>query len=341
MNAWYQQTAPQQDVVLSTRIRLARNVASLPFGSRLSRDQREQLDTQVQQALETIHLGDNSLSFLRLDDMDPVERQALVEQHEISPDFAKNPDGRLLVLSQDGSISIMVNEEDHLRIQVLHSGLALKEAYELCNRLDDVLDSQLGFAFDRKLGYLTACPTNLGTGLRASVMLHLPGLQQQKMISRLADTVGKLGLTIRGTYGEGSGVVGAVYQLSNQITLGITEKDAMENLENVTAQIIQSEEQARKALAQNQTALEDKLWRSYGVLKNARLLSSEECQQTLSWVRMGVAMKLLPPIPYSTLNQLLLTTGSASVCKNEGQLLRPEDRDRVRAGYVRKVLQEN
>ena len=207
MNAWYQQTAPQQDVVLSTRIRLARNVASLPFGSRLSRDQREQLDTQVQQALETIHLGDNSLSFLRLDDMDPVERQALVEQHEISPDFAKNPDGRLLVLSQDGSISIMVNEEDHLRIQVLHSGLALKEAYELCNRLDDVLDSQLGFAFDRKLGYLTACPTNLGTGLRASVMLHLPGLQQQKMISRLADTVGKLGLTIRGTYGEGSGVV--------------------------------------------------------------------------------------------------------------------------------------
>ena len=132
-----------------------------------------------------------------------------------------------------------------------------------------------------------------------------------------------------------------MYQLSNQITLGITEKDAMENLENVTAQIIQSEEQARKALAQNQTALEDKLWRSYGVLKNARLLNSEECQQTLSWVRMGVAMKLLPPIPYSTLNQLLLTTGSASVCKDEGQLLRPEDRDRVRAAYVRKVLQQS
>ena len=131
MNAWYQQTAPQQDVVLSTRIRLARNVASLPFGSRLGRDQREQLDTQVQQALETIHLGDNTLSFLRLDDMDPVERQALVEQHEISPDFAKNPDGRLLVLSQDGSISIMVNEEDHLRIQVLHSGLALKEEHAI------------------------------------------------------------------------------------------------------------------------------------------------------------------------------------------------------------------
>ena len=265
MIKWYQSEGPDNGIVLSSRIRLARNLVDFPFHSKISFEQREHLNEKVASALKNINLGDNKLRFLKLNELSQLKRYSLVEQHEISREFAAEPEHRMLVLSEDHAISIMVNEEDHLRIQVMTNGLDLRKAYRLCDQIDDVLDETLTYAFDEKLGYLTSCPTNLGTGLRASVMMHLPALEQTGLISKLTSTINKLGLTIRGTYGEGSSVIGSIYQISNQITLGITEQDAIQNLESVARQIIESEEKARESLKnQDSRRLEDVVFRSLG-----------------------------------------------------------------------------
>lgn len=338
MTKWYQTQGEYSDIVLSSRIRLARNIKNIPFNNKLTSEQRKQINKSVKQALSNINLGDNKLKFIDMSSLSDFERYELVEKHSISIEFAKNPKDRMLVLSEDLGISIMVNEEDHIRIQVLNSGLELNKAYEICNMLDDVINEVLPYAYDEKLGYLTSCPSNLGTGLRASVMLHLPGLESTGLISRLSSAVSKLGLTIRGTYGEGSKVLGSVYQLSNQITLGITEKSAIENLQNVVMQVIESEKRAQEMLAKDKTALEDKVFRSLGTLKYARVMSSKELVENISNVRLGVCMGIIKDVPINILNELTMTTGTAGICAMENKELSPAQRDLIRAKTVREKL---
>ena len=243
---WYEKAGKESDVVISTRVRLARNLADMPFPNRMTPDQKAAVERRVRDAI----LSGNSaiasdFDFVQMDDLSNEQAVSLVERHIVSPEFIANAKGRGFLISKDERISIMVNEEDHVRIQVLHEGLALSEAAEMADRIDTLLNESLRFAFDSELGYLTQCPTNLGTGMRASVMLHLPALTENGAMSRISTNLSKLGLVIRGTYGEGSNVIGAMYQLSNQITLGLSEKEAVENLQNITIQLISEERKTR------------------------------------------------------------------------------------------------
>ncbi len=338
MSKWYELPAPHEDIVLSSRIRLARNLSDFPFESRMSDDQRRQLADKVKAALQDIPVGGTPLSFVEMESLDEIKRYAMVERHEVSREFVKNPKNRMLGLSADESVSIMVNEEDHLRIQVMANGLNLSSAFQLCNEIDDALDAKVDYAFDEKLGYLTTCPTNLGTGLRASVMVHLPALEKSGLMNQLTATINKLGLTIRGTYGEGSKVLGSIYQISNQITLGITEQDAIENLESIVLQVIENEKHARESLLNDKHRLEDVVCRSLGALRYARLLSSKEFFEEVSNVRLGISLGVIHDVEIPRLNRLMALTGSASVCEREGKNLSPQDRDFVRAGIVRNYL---
>ena len=234
MNKWYQ-TKSNNDSVLSTRIRFARNLESFPFPCRLDEQGREAVCHAVRDALADV--SGLKLYYIEMNQLSPRQAVALAERHLISPEFATPRKGRALLLSEDESVSIMLCEEDHVRIQVIRGGLDLEGAFELANKIDDLLDSKLNFAFDERIGYLTQCPTNLGTGMRASVMMHLPALSKCGQMPRLASTVSKLGLTIRGTFGEGTGAKGDLYQLSNQVSLGISEQSALDNLKAIAMQI--------------------------------------------------------------------------------------------------------
>ena len=248
----------------------------------------------------------------------------------------------MLALSKDDSVSIMVNEEDHLRVQVLASGLDLEHALDIANKIDDVLDESLDYAFDDQLGFLTACPSNLGTGLRASVMLHIPALEKAGALNKMSGTISKLGLTLRGTYGEGSKAMGSIYQLSNQITLGISEEQAVKNLHEITIQIIEKEREARKALVKSEKFV-DQIYRCYGILKYAKLISSEEFFDLMSYVRIGISEKVLAPdiaehVTTQKLNYLLSQIGSATISQNAKEDLPPEKRDSIRAKIIQEIL---
>ena len=342
MNKWYESAENSSDIVLSSRIRLARNLAKYPFCGRLTPEQAGKLDTEVRQALEKINLGENRFDFIRMEQLSRSEGLAMVEHHVISPDFLEKDPGRMVALSKDSSISVMINEEDHIRIQVLASGLNLEQALETANRIDDVLDESLEYAFDDQLGFLTACPSNLGTGLRASVMVHVPALEQAGALNKLAGTISKLGLTIRGTYGEGSKAQGALYQISNQITLGISEEQAIKNLRSIVLQVVEKEKEARKALISSEQFV-DRIYRCYGTLKYARMVSSEEFYELISYVRIGISERVLPAeildkIKLEDLNALLFRVGSATICKAAGSELAPEQRDAIRAKMIQEVL---
>lgn len=332
---WYCQTGERSDMVVSTRIRLARNLAHFPFPNRMTAEQRREVVENVCEAVEQI----GGLALKRVDLSACPEREvlALVERHVISYDFARSSDSTLL-LSEDERISIMINEEDHVRIQVLSAGLDLKEAYTLADRVDTALDERLHFAFDDRLGYLTQCPTNLGTGMRASLMLHLPALQEGGAIRHIASTVSKLGLTIRGAFGEGSQPQGAFYQMSNQVTLGISESAAIDNLIGIAEQIMKEEEAARKQTA-TKAAFEDRVWRSLGLLKTARLLSNEEAMKLLSNVRFGICVGTLNDVPLETVTALISDIQPGCLMSAVGEDLAPEARDAHRATLVRKALQ--
>lgn len=338
MNKWYMQEAEQNDLAVSTRIRLARNVSDLPFKNKITKKQMIELNERVKSALENINFGENPFSFIYLDKISEIERISLVERHLISSNFAKNPENKMLVLSKDNSISIMVNEEDHIRIQVLSNGLDLDKTYETCNRIDDLLSERLNFAFDEKLGYLTACPTNIGTGLRASVMLHLPGIEKSGGIQGLIKTVSRLGLTIRGSYGEGTKSVGSTYQISNQVTLGLSEKTAISNLSNIVGKIISSERATRSEYIVGNIKIEDQIQRSLGILKYAYLMSSEEFYENASNVRLGISEGIIKNIPLIALNELLNEVGGATICAQKGEMLSPEERDKIRAKIIREKL---
>ena len=268
-------------------------------------------------------------------DLSKAQRISLAERHLISPDFISQQDGAL-ILTDDEAISIMLCEEDHIRLQVMMSGLALKEAYSVADKIDNILSAGLNYAFDERIGYLTQCPTNLGTAMRASVMLHLPALTKCGQIGRLASTVSKLGLVIRGAHGEGTSPKGEIYQLSNQITLGISEEEALDNLQSIALQLVAQERAAAQSLMEN-PAQEDKMWRALGILKNARMLSCDEFMELASLVRMGARAGKID-VDIKKLNEITYSVQPATINAHEGRELTAQQRDIMRADMVRKAF---
>ncbi len=334
---WYEKSGNCGDVVCSTRVRLARNLKQFPFPAKATVPQREAVEQKVRDALLS---GNSILSkefrFVPLENASEEEAVSLVERHIVSPEFISDRRGKAVLISDDESISIMINEEDHLRIQVLREGFSLKEAAETADRIDTLLSETLDFAYDPEFGYLTQCPTNLGTGMRASVMLHLPALTENGAMPRIASNLSKLGLTIRGTYGEGSKSVGGLYQLSNQITLGLSENEAIENLRSITVQLMEEERKARSQMAQD-VAWQDKIDRAAGILKTARVLSSSECMELLSYVRFGISVGILQGVTTEELNGLMVNVQPGTLMAKAGKPLDQNQRDVLRATKVREV----
>lgn len=334
MSSWYTTHAPEDDIAVSTRIRLARNLSGLPFPARMTPEQRRELNLKVKNAvLQSNTPFAKSLKYIDMADVPQTEIAAMVERHIISPEFAEENADRAIIISADESISIMIGEEDHVRIQVILGGLQLEKAYDIAEQLDSLLYNELHFAFDRSLGFLTECPTNLGTGLRASVMLHLPVTESNGEISSIAETVGKIGFTVRGMYGEGTKASASMYQVSNQITLGISEKNAIDNLKIITAQLIDKERKARNGL--NKIKLEDMCFRALGTLQNSRILSSKEMMDLLSRIKLGISMGI---IKTDVLPIKLFIEGQPNMLMKKYGQLEPEERDIYRAAFIRDAL---
>lgn len=333
--SWYNEKAPQDDVVISTRIRLARNIAGIPFPSRMNCEQRETINESIKKTLiESNTPFAKSLKFIRMRDIPENERYSMIERHIISPEFANNCENRAVILSDDESISIMIGEEDHIRIQVILGGLQLEKAYDIAEQIDALLCGGLDIAFDKRLGFLTECPTNLGTGLRASVMLHLPVCEASGEIPTLSQSVEKIGFTVRGMYGEGSKAVASLYQISNQITLGISEKNAIDNLKIIAMQLVEKEKHARENL--NRLKVEDLCMRALGILKGARILDSGEMMKHLSEIKLGVGMGIIEgeiPSPVK-----LMIEGQPYMLMRVFGIMEPDERDIYRANMIRKAL---
>jgi len=335
---WLNGEGPESFAVLSSRIRLARNVKEFPFPPAASADSREKLIDFISSAIEkTPELKDGS--FLRSGDINSLARKLLVERHLISPEFMREGTGRGLYIDDLEKISIMLNEEDHIRLQVISSGMSLYECWEEANKIDSAMAKLLEFGFDNTFGYLTSCPTNVGTGLRASILIHLPGLVLTREIDSVIGRISKFGLMVRGFYGEGTDVLGNLFQISNQTTLGRTEEEIIDSLVKVSAQIIEYEKNAQETLMRDAPEqIEDKVWRSYGILQNARVLTSTEVMNLLSALRMGLSLGLIDKIGYRDINELMIMTQPAHVQTLMGREMDNTERDMIRADLVREKL---
>jgi len=336
---WMDGSGPLADIVVSSRIRLARNVAGFHFWSHADAEQRHQIRRFVHEKLMTSSLAEE-LWFVELEQLTPLERHVLQERQLISRQLAQGEGARGVAISTDESLALMINEEDHLRVQVLGSGLQLTELYERIRGVDDLLESCISFAFSPELGYLTACPTNVGTGIRVSVMLHLPALKLTGQIEKFFRAAKDMSLAVRGLYGEGTEPAGDLYQLSNQVTLGRTEEEIIRDLmENAVVPVVQYERQAREHLLQRKSvALDDKIHRAMGVLRHARLITSDECKFLLSFLRLGIHLHRIEDIGLEQVNELFLLTQPAHLQHLRGRDLSPEERDAARAELVRQYL---
>jgi len=330
---------PFDRIVLTSRVRLARNLKDTPFPGRASKQQREdhlQAIQPVVEALPPMKKGFAS-DLVSLEDLD---RQLLVERHLISRELAKKKQGAAFVLSKDETCSIMINEEDHLRMQVILPGLQIKEAWKAVNKLDTLLEDKLPIAFSGRYGFLTACPTNTGTGIRVSAMLHLPGLVIAEHMQQTITAVNKLGLAVRGLYGEGTEALGNVFQISNQMTLGETENDIIERLNKVVVQVIENEENARaKLLESNPEMLFNNIGRAYGILTNAHVISSKEAKNLLSLLRLGLDLGYFPDMDPEVVDELFIVTEPGHIQSKEAKKMSPEERDIMRATQLRERLE--
>lgn len=338
---WMDGSGSLADVVISSRVRLARNLRDVQFPHLLDEKAAKGVMDKVFQAVDDINARNvvPQLTHMDLEKVTPLDRQVLVEKHLMSPQHAQPGPGRGLVARPDERVSVMVNEEDHLRLQCLYSGLELEEAWIAANGMDDLLDERLDFAYDDKSGFLTACPTNVGTGLRASVMVHLPALAIGDEASRVLAAVNKLGLVVRGLYGEGTEGQGNVYQISNQITLGQTEKEILENLSLVAKQVVAEEKRFRETLMKSRRgAVEDRIFRAWGILSNARTMSSSEAVKLWSDVRLGVEFGLMHGLDVKQANEILVISQPNFVMRVSGRAMSPEERDYRRAELVRHHL---
>jgi protein arginine kinase len=335
---WLKGTGPSSHIVMSSRIRLARNLAKIPFPNRASKKALQDVVDNLQQAMKEIDFFKSATMFL-MSDLDNIDKQFLIERHLMSHEHAANSEGKALVVSDEEVLSVMVNEEDHLRIQVMQSGLNLSETWNIINAVDDSLSRKLDYAYLGNWGYLTACPTNTGTAMRGSVMLHLPALVMTKQINKVLAAIAKLSFASRGFYGEGTQARGNIYQISNQVSLGHSEEDIIQNINGLIRQVIEQEEQARQALLlQNRAMLEDKIFRSLGVLKNAYIISSQETIELLSMVRLGIDLGIITIVDRATINELFITIQPAHLQKIEGKKLSSAARDTRRATLIREKL---
>jgi protein arginine kinase len=340
---WLDASGEHAEIVLSTRVRLARNLQGYAFGPRARVNDRVAVLDRVMGTLDRVP----SLKGAEVSEvagLEPRTRRLLLERHlasrELVGENGRDPGkGTALVISKQRPLSVMVNEEDHLRLQTLFSGLRVHEAWNLLDALDEELGREIPYAFHPEFGFLTSCPTNVGTGLRASVLLHLPALVLTKEIGKVLQGITQVGLTFRGLYGEGSEVVGNFFQLSNQTTLGKSEEDLVDHLDRIVRQVIQYETHARQVLLRDAAQVtEDKIWRAYGLLRYARSLSFEELMNLLSGVRLGASLKLLPGLRVYPLNKIMIFTQPAHLEEAAGRRLTPTESDAHRAAYVRRIL---
>ena len=338
MANWYLQNGKNSDVVISTRVRLARNIKGFNFENKCKNEDKKQILSKIEGIVSA--LGYN-LQLLKLKDMDNLTKLSLVEKHIISPEFANSVDeNRAILINNEENICIMINEEDHLRLQVFAEGMAIEELMNLAIEIDQKLESLLDYEYSEKYGYLTACPTNLGTGARISVMVHLPGLAETGNLNKVLHIVNNFGMNVRGVYGEGSQSMGNIYQISNNQTLGISEQEIVKNMKIITEKIIEQEKVARKYLGKEQVRFEDKVYRAFGILENARLLSSNECIDLLSDVKLGTDMGVISELDDTKVKKLFLYTKPANLQKYCGKIMNENERDMKRTEIIRQIIKE-
>ena len=338
---WLAVPGDENGIVISCRVRLARNLAAFPFYPKASAEQQERIAEEVQTvAQRSRSLG--SATYFTMAGLDPNQRRLLVERHLISPALADDKGLGGVLFNQDESLSVMVNEEDHLRLQAIFPGLQARTAWEKMNALDDELGSGLEYAYADPWGYLTACPTNVGTGMRASVLIHLPALVLTEDIDRVVRGLTQLSFTVRGFYGEGTNVAGNLFQVSNQTTMGKPEGEIADELTRLVQRLVECELEAQQTLVEGaRHQVEDKIWRAYGILSNARVMTSQEFMNLLSAVRLGYSLGLLKEVTPALVNHLMLVTQPSHLQLEAGQGLKPKERDIRRAEVVRQKLAES
>jgi protein arginine kinase len=338
---WLEGSGEHSDVVLSSRIRLARNLKGYPFSSKIRREEEQQIREEVLKVLKREKVFP-SIAQIDLRRLTVYECNYLLEEHLISKDLLSRRKAAAVVVDQSGQISMMINEEDHLRIQSIFSGFNLESCWEEAEKLESVIGRNLEYEFHPKFGYLTACPTNTGTGLRASVLIHLPGLVLTKEIQKVLRGISQIGLTFRGLYGEGSEVLGNFFQISNQVTIGKSENELIEHLARITEQLIEHEKNARAILFKDAGHyIQDKVWRAYGILQHARTITSEEVMNLLSAVRLGVSMKLIKKLSVSNINRMLICSQNAHLDVAAGKNLNSTERDINRATVIRSFFTDH
>lgn len=338
---WLRGTGPESDVVISTRIRLARNLANFPFTNRGTHQQKAEIEGILRDRVTRLDMP-HPLRYVPVANLPAIDRQLLVERQLISRELANAEGPRGVAFDEREAVSIMINEEDQLRIQVMRSGLALEQTWHEIDHIDDLLEAKLSYAWHDQFGYLTACPTNVGTGMRASVMVHLPGLGLTRQLEKVFRSLQKINLVVRGLYGEGSRASGDFFQISNQITLGRSETTALSELQGVVAKILNYERQARAALLQEKRMeLQDRVSRALGALQHATMMTSDETMELLSSVRMGINLGLLDDISLHTVNELFIQTQPSHLQKLVGGPLDGEERNAARARYLRTRLRQD
>ena len=335
---WLDGSGDLSPMVVSSRARLARNLHQERFPHRASEVEQARV---IERVLGASRRSESlkEASFFETSQLEPMDRRLLVERHLISPALAERKGQGGILVSPGEGLSVMINEEDHIRLQVITSGSQPRKAWTLADRADDELSGSLDYAFSERLGYLTACPTNVGTGLRVSILIHLPGLVLTQDMERVVRGVTQMGFAVRGLYGEGTEVIGGLFQISNQVTLGRSEEEIVDGLENVSRQIVESEEIARETLIRDaRSQIEDKVWRAYGILIHARLLTTQEFMNLSSAVRLGCSLGMIDSPDVRLLNELMVLTQPAHLQRTAGRSLKPDERDLLRAEFVRKRM---
>ena len=340
MLKWYEQIVPDSDVVISSRVRLARNLETYPFSSKITEEQAGSLVNVVKGITSSLSEKENRKFYsCNISTLSDIDKSAMVERHIVSPLLAEKEQTTGLILSEDETVSIMINEEDHVRIQAIVGGMNLEQAYLEADRIDDIAYEKLHFAYDEKYGYLTSCPTNAGTGMRASCMVFLPALSYARMIQKLIEEVGKYGVTIRGIYGEGSKSLGSIYQISNQKTMGNSESEIIENLKRIVFQVVKQERKRREyMLSVSADEIEDQIYRSYGILRYARQISSDDAMTLLSQLKFGNDSGLVKFDREFNVHKLMMGVQPGSLQWTLGKNVGSLTRDQSRAEYIRKEL---
>ncbi len=335
---WYLQSGKESDIVLSSRIRLARNLDDFPFTTRYTKQQAKEILEKFKDILPQIGYG---LKLLKLKDMDDITKMSLVEKHLISPDFALNRNEvGAIIINEEENICIMLNEEDHIRLQVFSCGLDIENTLNLAIEIDEKIGDLINYAIDKKFGFLTSCPTNVGTAMRASIQVHLPALSETGNIRKVLEVINSFGMNIRGIYGEGSNAEGNIYQISNKQSLGLSEKEIIKNIKLITEKVIEQERLARKYLSKNSIELEDSVYRAYGVLSNCVKISSQEARKLLSDIRLGTDLGIIKQLNDLKVNKLELYTKPANLQKYLGKKIDSYERDIKRAQIIKKIINE-